>query len=188
MQKKFNMKTRVILASLFLSMALFSCKKEVKTEAAEAIVVDETKDLFKVSLDLVVKKNDTLHLYYTEDGSINFSEESSIWLPVTGKEANQEVTFMLPKDVFPTQFRLDLGVNQAQEDIVFKTISFNYLDKKFASTGADVANYFIPDQSKCSFDIATGTIKATKDNGTRLSPSFYPNELRIKAELEKLAK
>lgn len=182
------MKTRVILASLFVYMALFSCKKEVKEEAAEAVVVDDTKDLFKVSLDLVVKKNDTLHLYYTEDGSINFTEESSVWLPVTGKETNQEVTFILPKDVYPTQFRLDLGVNKAQEDIVLKTVSFNYLDKKFASTGVDIANYFIPDQSKCTFDAATGIIKAVKDQATRLSPSFYPNELRIKAELEKLVK
>lgn len=48
---------------------------------------------------MVVKKDDNMHLYYTQDGSINFDEKQSVWMPV-GNESAQEVTFKLPKDVF----------------------------------------------------------------------------------------
>ncbi|MEY2693400.1 MAG: hypothetical protein RIT03_1791 [Bacteroidota bacterium] len=187
MQKNFNMKTRVILASLFVSMALFSCKKEVKEEAAEAVVVDDTKDLFKVSLDLLLKKNDTLHLYYTEDGSINFTEESSVWLPVSGKETNQEVTFMLPKDVYPTELRMDFGVNGQQDDVLLNKVKLDYMDKSFVISDSLIYNYFRIDENVTVMDPKTKGLRR-KDPKQRNGASLYPHEVALKAEIDKLAK
>ena len=113
------MKLKRILLGLLLAVALFSCKKEDEAK-------QEIDNKFKVTLNLLIQKNDTLHLYYTEDNSINFKEESSIWLSLPGKNEAQDLTFELPEDVFPTQFRLDLGVNQENEKMTVKSVELGF--------------------------------------------------------------
>ena len=108
---KFIMKSKILFIAL-LSI-LISCKTDKKeTEDAVTVETEKNVDLFKVSFDLVIKKDDNLHLYYTQDGSIVFNEKNSVWLPVTGKESVQKVTFNLPKDVLPTHIRVDFGIGK----------------------------------------------------------------------------
>jgi hypothetical protein len=179
------MKTKIILACLFLT--LISCKKEEnnKTESQEEIV-DNTKDLFKVSMDLLIKKNDTLHLYYTEDGSVNFNEESSIWQSISGKDANQEITFNLPQDVYPTQFRIDFGVNKVNEEIVLRRIKFDYLEKSFIASDSMIFMYFRPDESNSIVDKTKKTLRRKDKN--QYTISLYPHQDVLGKEIMNLAK
>ncbi len=174
------MKLRTLI--LFTVVFTFlSCKKEAegnenKTDSTTA-VVEVDKDLVKVSFDLVVKKDDNMHLYYTQDGSINFDEKQSVWMPVKGNESAQEVTFKLPKDVFPTALRVDFGhgKNEAQSDVELKSFRLKYLDKKFEVKDTLIFNYFYPNKDNTIVPAKTAILKRkTKDQPS--GPILYPHE------------
>ena len=119
------MKYSLIITCLVFT-TLFSCKENKETDQNNPQSVEVVKeDFFKVTLDVVVKKDDNFHLYFTEDGSILFNEEKSVWTQIKGSDKPQTVVFTLSKDVLPTAIRLDLGygVNPLQSEI--EIINFN---------------------------------------------------------------
>lgn len=175
------MKLRTLIA-LTVFLTFLSCKKEAeetvdKTDST-ATEVEVDKDLLKVSFDLIIKKDDNLHLYYTEDGSINFDEKQSLWVPIKGSESAQKVTFKLPKDVYPTALRVDFGFgkNVEQSDVELKTFSMNYFDKKVEANGVEILNYFYPMKENTEVTPGTSTLKRlNKDQES--GPILYPQIL-----------
>ncbi|MBG6111772.1 hypothetical protein IWX84_002660 [Flavobacterium sp. CG_9.10] len=177
------MKVKLFFLSLSMILCLISCKKEVKKEQK----IDDTKNLFKVTLDLVIKKNDTLHLYYAQDSAEDYTEQSSIWLPVEGKEVRQQVTFNLPKDVLPIKVRFDFGVNRENKGIILNKVKFNYFDKQFIADETNIFNYFRADENATIIDYKTRSLKRKDPNSVK-GASLYPHDLAIKTEIEKLIK
>ena len=177
------MKVKSTLLGLLVAVIIFSCKNEVKQDEAK----QEINNKFKVTLNLLIKKNDTLHLYYTEDNSINFKEESSIWLSLPGKNESQDITFELPEDVFPTQFRFDLGVNPENEKIKLNGIKFNYREKSFAVNDSAIYRYFRVNTDNSIMDINTLEL-SRKDTKIASGACLYPLEIPLKTEIDKLAK
>jgi hypothetical protein len=177
------MKIKLFIPLFLALLSLVSCKKEVdKTEK-----IDQTKELFKVSLDLLIKKRDTLHLYYGQDMAEDYSEEHSIWLPVEGKEIGQKVTFMLPEAVLPVKLRIDFGVNRKNEEIVLNTVAFDYFEKNFVANDSTIFNYFRPDESTTIIDYKTRSLKRKDPNSVK-GASLYPHDEAVKAVLEQLIK
>jgi len=177
------MKIKLFIPLFLALVSLASCKKEVKNEEK----VDPTKELFKVSLDLLIKKNDTLHLYYGQDMNDDYTENSSIWLPVEGKETVQKVTFNLPEDVLPIKLRIDFGVNRENEEIVLNAIAFDYFSKTFVMRDSTIFNYFRPDESATIIDYEKRILKR-KDPNSIKGASLYPHDEAVKGELEKIIK
>lgn len=180
------MKSRLIIATLLFSVFFISCKKEEKAQPEP--IVEEVKNIFKTSLNIVVKKDDNLHLYFTEDGSTNFTEENSVWVDVKGSETAQDVTFQLGENRVPTQLRLDFGIAKDQEPIVINSFAMNYLNKEFKIPGNQFLILFDPDLTKTIFDKNTATVTAVVKDGVRQSPSFYPNTKPLGDEINKLVK
>ena len=173
------MKVKSIVLALFVAVIMFSCKNEGNQEK-------EINNKFKVTLNLLIKKNDTVHLYYTEDNSINFKEESSIWLSLPGKNEAQDLTFELPEDVFPTQFRFDLGVNIENEKIKLNGIKFNYREKSFAVNDSAIYRYFRVNTDNTNIDAKTLEL-SRKNPAIAAGPCLYPLEIQLKTEIDKLA-
>lgn len=176
------MKVKSTLLGLLVAVIMFSCKNEDKQDEAK----QEINNKFKVTLNLLIKKNDTLHLYYTEDNSINFKEESSIWLSLPGKNESQDITFELPEDVFPTQFRFDLGVNQENEKIKLNGVKLNYHEKSFAANDSLIYRYFRVNTDNSNLDTKTLEL-SRKDPSIAAGPCLYPLETQLKTEIDKLA-
>ena len=179
------MKVKSLFLGLLVTVFMFSCKNEPKTDEPKTDV-EVKSNAFKVTLNLLIKKNDTIHLYYTQDNTINFNEENSIWTAVGGKEVPQNVTFELPEDVYPTQFRFDLGVNKENEKIVLKGVTFNYLDKEFDINEKSIFNYFRVNTDNSNIDLTTSEL-SRKDPKVGAGPCLYPLEVQLKTELDKLA-
>ncbi len=180
------MKTKSILL-LFLGVIFFSCKNDNKENTNQEPGIEAQANIFKVTVSAIAKKDDDFCLLYTEDGTINF-KDGSVWQNLKGNENEQQVVFNLPKDAFPTQLRVDFGINKDQEDIVLKAIIMEYNGKKKEIRGEELRLLFRPDESKCTFDPASGIIKAIVKDGQKQSPSFYPQELNLGPELLKLSK
>ena len=182
------MKTKSILLLFFSAVLFLSCKNDKTENNKEEAAAEATATGFKVTLNVVVKKDDDFSLFYSEDGSNDFSKIQPIWMKVRGSDIEQEVVYTLPADVLPTQFRLDLGLNKDQQDIEIKKFKMEYNGKSFEINGNQFYIYFDPDLSKTIFDKATGVVKAVVKDGVRQSPSFYPNVEPLGKQIDLLVK
>jgi len=164
-----------ILTILILSITFIGCKNDKKTEVKEEPKMD---NFFKVSFDLIIKKDDNLHLYYTEDGTLNFNEKNSIWVAIKGSDNPQTVTFNLPPDVIPTHLRVDFGagVNEAQSDVDIKSFTMNYFDKKVVANGLSFFDYFYINESNTKVEKGS-TVLQRLDKKQSGGPMVYPQTL-----------
>lgn len=177
------MKTKLI-AGIFLIIALFSNCKNEKTTENKTEETPKVEDTFNVTIDALIKKDDKLNLFYTTDGSIDFTQIEPLWFEAKGSDQVQKIVYHLPAGTLPTQIRLDFGMNKEQEDVVLNSISMEYKGKTKTIGMMELKNYFMPDESKCTFDPETGTIKAKLNNGVK-NYSLYPQEA-LSAEISKL--
>ena len=180
------MKTKFTFVTL-VALVLFSCKQESKKAETDTKKAEFSK-IFKVTLDVKVNKDDTFHLFYTEDGSINFSEESSLWVELKGNPENQQVVFNLHENTIPTQMRIDFGINKGQDDMIIKNYKMEYAGKTFNAAGPQFFNLFRPNELVALVEASTGAIKPIKKEGqTYFGPSFYPKE-ELAKQIEILVK
>ena len=129
-----------------------------------------------------------MHLYYTEDGSINFDEKKSIWAEVKGNDNVQTVQFKLPKEVLPTHLRVDLGYgkNEKQSDLDLKSFKMEYLDKKFEAKDTMIFNYFYENKDN-TIRVSKTAVLQRKDKSQESGPMLYPHTT-LTDELNKLVK
>jgi hypothetical protein len=187
-KKTSKMKTKSLILFVFLSVSFFSCKEEKKPEENTNTEVKNVDTKFKVSFELEAINDDNFHLYYTEDGSIKFTEEKSLWYPYKGSDKPQEVVFSLPEDAIPTNLRVDFGhdVNKEQTEIVLKKFKMNYYDKSFEAKDSLIYYYFYPNQESTILDKKTSTLKRIKLDQNS-PPILYPHET-LSQEIDKLVK
>ena len=180
------MKAKNLGLIFLVAFSIFSCKNN-KSENATTEPVKEIKN-FKVTLELIAKKDDNMHLYFTEDKSINFTEEKSVWAPIKGSDQVQQVVFNLPEDAIPTDFRMDLGygVNKDQKEIVLKNFKMEYFDKTFEAKDSLIFNYFYPNKDNTVLDVKTATLRRIKADQL-MAPSLYPHTA-LQEELIKMTR
>jgi hypothetical protein len=135
-----------ILGGFLLILLFISCKEE-NTNSLETNELTNTeevidKNIFTVTLNITVKKDDSFQIYYKDVEELAFEEENSIFIEFTGSDQPQDIVFKLPEDVLPSFLRLDFGTNKEQSEIVINSFKINYLDKVFESKGNDFFNYF----------------------------------------------
>jgi hypothetical protein len=182
------MKSKLITALFLLTTLFVGCKDEKSVDNLEVVQPVEKNNLFKVILNVTVKKDDNLSLFYTTDGSTDFSKLPTIWKGVKGSDSPQKIEFELPEDVIPTQLRLDFGTNEKQEDIVLSNVIFSYFGKERNIGCPELVTFFRADDNKCTFDHVSGLIKAKTVDGKKQFSSLYPHEEALGAELKKLTR
>lgn len=181
------MKYNHLFILFFCFFSLVGCKDKATDKSEESTEAQETVKTFEVALKFSAKKDDDFCLLYTEDGTINFGEKG-IWKAIKGSENEQEVTFTLPADTYPTQLRFDLGRKKDQEDITIKGVRMSYMGKTFEVYGPKFWLYFRADANQCAADENTGIVKAVVKDGERKTPSIAPNQDVLGPELVKLGK
>lgn len=180
------MRNRILVALVLMTTLIIGCKNEKSADQPQAATSEVIDTNFKITVESIIKKDDDYSLYYTDGSGPDFKEP--LWSSVKGSEAPQKITFIIPNENFPSEFRLDFGLKKNQEDIVLKSVQLDYNGKSRNITGPELGIYFRADENKCTFDPKTGIIKAIVKDGQRQSPSLYPQDKVLKAEIEKLAK
>lgn len=179
------MKTKFIAVLVLLTAFMSGCKDEKSVDNLEIVKPEVIDNSFKITLDVIVKENDDFSLFYTEDGSTDFTKVKPIWLGVKGSETSQKISYSLPEDVVPTQLRLDFGMNKNQKDIVLNSVTMDYNGKTKTIGCPELVSFFRADENKCTFDHVTGKIVAKIVDGNRQYPSLYPHEKALGTELDK---
>jgi hypothetical protein len=180
------MRNRILFAFILMTSIFIGCKNEKSADQLEVLTPEVVDNTFKVTVDVIVKKDDDFCFFYTDGSGPDFKEP--IWMGVKGNETSQKVVYLIPNENFPSEIRLDFGMKKDQEDVVLKSVLLEYKGKKREIIGAELGTYFRADDTKCTFDPTTGIIKAVVKSGVRQSPSLYPQDNILKAEIEKFAK
>lgn len=183
------MKTKLIAASFLLTLAFVSCKNEEKKESVAPAVEEVKANTFDVTVDVVLKTDDDLILYYKDGTNEWFVEEKAVWNTVKGKNEVQSVVFNLPEGVLPNDLRLDIGRNEFKDlkDIEIKKITISYLGNKFEIQQDQIETFFKPNQF-ISYDAATKLYSFKKDEQGNYDPffetkpEFYPQLAKISAK------
>lgn len=178
------MKTRSIIFSLIAVLILVSCKSENEKKVEDKNNV-ELPETFDVSFNVTVLKDDTFHLLYTQDGTLNFSDDKKVALIIKGNDKPQDILFKLPKDVLPTNIRLDLGQNKDQGEMSINSIKVKYFKNTFEHKENIVKNYFYFNDFQLSRDDKSGKVKAVIGSDGRHVPLMWSNEL-LSDELKKI--
>lgn len=142
---------------------------------------------FVVTIDAVIKKTDSINIYYTEDNLINFDDNNSLWTKLEGDLKNQTIQIVLPEKIKPTQLRIDFGKNINNQEIVLNKICFTYLESSFEAKGEEIYWYFRPDENNTTLDKKNGVLKRKNPNQLN-GPSIYPKGNKLKEHLNELYK
>ena len=183
---KFLHLTKLALLIFIISACKEEKPKEAPKETPKVAVTENIDKRYKVMLDFVAKKDDSFALFYTTDGSIDFTKIEPIWVEFKGDEIMQQIVFNIPDNVVPTQLRLDVGVNKEQEEVIIRKFKMVHLDKSFEASGDIFFDYFRPDLTKTIVDKETGVVKPVIKKDVRQSPSFYPIEPILADEIAKI--
>lgn len=182
------MKIKFLLSALLFSVFFISCKdnESEKKDSSKSVEVKHD-DVFKVTFKYKIKKDDNFCLYYTYDGTINFNDKQTIWMPVKGSDAEQTVTFLLPESIVPSYFRVDFGSgkNIEQSDVELKSFDMVYNGKSFKAENTDILNYFTPFEPYTKIAPNTSTLQRLKKDQEG-GPILYPIE-KLMGEINKIS-
>lgn len=172
-----------ILSGLLLGL-LVSCKDNNETKGS--VVTEEEEKPFTVTVNAVVKKDDTFQFFYNMDGSDNFAPTDAVTLDVKGSDNPQDIVFTFPKDILPSSLRFDLGANEKQDEVKINKFEVNYLEKSIVVKDTLFRYYFYPNES-IKYDIKTAIAKPNLVPNVGYDPIFMPTP-DFKIELENIYK
>ncbi len=172
--KKLN-KLNLLFVITTLILILLSCnsKKQV--------------DYFYINLDLVIQQTDSIRVFYKTDASINFNETEAFWTKISGNKKNQKVTLKFPNNIFPKQFRIDIGNSVKQPGIVINKLECQFKTNSFNLKGKEIYQTLRVDENNTILDKETGVL-SRKDKTKKNGISLYPNGSKLNSRLENLFK
>jgi hypothetical protein len=182
LQTKLNLKMKnKAIFTVGLFALLVGCNKE---KSSKPEIVQKDKEVFKISLNLVIPKDDSLQVFYCEHGETEFDGAKTVWTSVKGNEEAQQISFDLPEDVLPTKLRIDLSNNKNQDPIKVKDFSLKYKSKNFTAKDTMFFQYFIPND-QIDWDRKNAIAKFKIKEGETFDPQFGSREI-MEVELQKL--
>lgn len=167
--------------SLFIFLALFSCKNENKQENQEIV---KEPEVFEVKLNMVVENDDSFQIFYTQTEGEQFDEKFSIWKQVKGSPEPQEIIFKFNEDVLPSNLRIDLGINKNQKPMKLISLKMEYYDKIYELRDTMILKNFVISE-QLNYDKSNSILSHNKKDFPNYDPLLYPQD-NLKEELLKL--
>jgi hypothetical protein len=93
-----------------------------------------------VILKTVVREDDRFKLYYIPQGHIGYSERHKIEKVVSGSDQVQNIVFELSE--MPIKFRVDIGENRHETEILIRQITITKDDKQINIDPGLIDRYF----------------------------------------------
>lgn len=175
-------KSLFFIVLLFL---VFSCNNNKKLEETNLRYGEENSHKnFIILIDAIVAKDDKFHLMYLTDEVTSWSSQCLIKKEIKGQDVAQTIEFKLPKGVFPTKFRVDLGFNKAQKNIDLYKIRFQFDDNEMVLEehmieGSFISNVYAKYSKGNKADLIFSEVNG-KYNPLIIATDHFMNRLNIK--------
>jgi len=185
---------------IVLTLFLFSCKGEQKQEqvidqpsAIDAIENKALKNTTVVTLKGVFEKDDKFQLLYTESKEENYTSKKIITKKIIGSYSEQEITYILPKGIYPSKIRLDFGKNKEQGAIMINSVSISLESQVIEISNTEFLSYFKPNSwiskinvsNESEYKLIVKELKVSSNNTVSYAPYFSATNKLI-SELEAL--
>ena len=161
------------LAILCLTFFFYNCNQKDSIENNQLIIV----------LDAVIKHDDSLHIYYLNNESIQLSESKMFWLKVNGNKKNQPIKIKLPTNNKTKSIRIDFGNNPKNDKIILNKISLKYNKKTLELKGKEIYYYFNIDVNNTVIDNNSGVL-SRKNLKDKKGPTIYPKGQKLFKKLK----
>lgn len=135
----------------FLVMSMSSCKqnsegKNIDDQTVEQKSLENSKEKvpthFSFTLRALVQKDDDLQLFYIQENTESYSVEQMLSQEVVGSNQFQDITFNMPTEFYPFNFRLDFGTNPLQNSIKIEECTLQYGSSEYIIKGSEMIGYF----------------------------------------------
>ena len=134
-----------------LFLFLFNCKTENKFKDFGSL----KKDHFLIKLKVKVLKDDVIEVFYKNNYENKFTEIKKIRKGVAGNPEFQNVEFLISEKEFPFEFRIDLGENKQQSDVIINKVVIESNNDSITIEKEFLATFFIVNKY-LSLDTKTG--------------------------------
>lgn len=143
------MNIKFLIQSIICLLLLVGCKNDNAKNDIKKEEVKESKNstivnnnVFMIELKVKLQKDDALEVFYLENESDTYNASQMIQKKIKGNDLWQDISFELPKDIYPSNIRLDFGFNKEQQPIQVDECTMSYNNKSFVIKGKDLKNYF----------------------------------------------
>lgn len=144
------MKNLLVVALVMITV--FACKDDKKPENVNETTTKEVpnteekkEDNVVMTLNVVVPKDDTFVVQFTEDMAFQFEAKDKIKVDVKGSDKPQDLVFKLPNKVIPTKFMLKVGRNN-YKDVSINKLTINSDDRVFEISKENFYQFFNPNK------------------------------------------
>ncbi|WP_294825004.1 hypothetical protein [uncultured Flavobacterium sp.] len=116
------------------------CKNDKSTDANTS-GQESAEPEIQVVADIIIKEDDVLELFYTEDKELDFGPKRRR-VEVKGSDKSQQVVFNLPDDAHIINLRFDVGQNPDQKEIIINKFIVKQHDRELELGAADFFSNF----------------------------------------------
>lgn len=176
------MKLKYCILGMLTLTTVLSCKIDNKEEGYTPEKTEAPKNVnsnVKITLDMIVPKDDTFQIFYNENGEMDYNGDLSLRVPVKGQEAPQKIEFPLKEEALPTTIRIDFGENPGQGKMTISKVTVKYFDKALEVSGADFFNYWSPNENLVVDKVAATLTPKSVNNS--YDPMAYPSGQLVEA-------
>lgn len=161
------------LAILCLIFSFYNCNHKDSIEKNQLVIV----------LDAVIKHDDSLHIYYLNEESIQFTENKMFWLKVKGNKKNQSIKVKFPTNSKTKSVRIDFGNNPKNDKIILNKVSLKYNNKTLEFKGKEIYYCFNIDVNNAVIDTNSGVL-SRKNLADKKGPTIYPKGKKLFKKLK----
>lgn len=164
---------------VFFLVFFFSCKEKNNNSINENIQIENKEKSFTVEIALKSYEEDVMCLYYKDNSITFFNEDMGIYKNISKSEGFQNISFELPENVNPNDFRFDLSHQNPKQKLIIEKITFTKGDKSFKIEGDKISKYLEPNYGVIfNEDDNTFTFRDNEDGSydpyLSTNGNFYP--------------
>ncbi len=176
---------KIIVLLLFIVSCGNEKKDNSKPQEEQQKVVEQKQKIFSLKLKALVKKDDIFQLFYLQGEEEIFSAEQVITVKIIGSDEYQDILFKLPEEDYPYNFRIDLGSDAEQSNVMISECILSYANTDFSIKGSDLKKFFIFNNHIQQSSLDSTSYDMSKV-GERYDPYIVGNKELIEALVTKI--
>lgn len=137
------------------------CKNNSKINVKSDKQENKVESYLSVTVKAKVEEDDKFQLYFSEDITGQYHPDDIVEVNVKGEDKFQDITFNLPKRIYPIKIRIDLGTRKIETPIKINEIVLSTGTNNKVFKNAELLEYFKPnkfiklDEASQSYDRKT---------------------------------
>ncbi|GEM54458.1 hypothetical protein B0A58_01890 [Flavobacterium branchiophilum NBRC 15030 = ATCC 35035] len=155
-----------IIGLVLSALIIVSCGKEKKTDS-EQETLEVSGDKFTLEIEGIYEKDDSLIVFYENEGFFVHDKPTSV--KVKGSPLNQKIIVDMPKNIFPSNFKITVSTNKDQKNLLISNVTIKNGKLLIDGSNDKYSKLFATDES---FSWDEKNSRFTLNHSNKYPPSF----------------